>query len=144
MGVVASAFGPSGRGSLARYDEKPGVIPGWGPVITDVLPRIIDQSHDGEWRFGIHDQDRLLGAITHPTPTHHGPTALRRVRDPEWVFPTCRFDSIQSDLDHQHPWAHHRTTIEELEPLWLPPSTETRQLETQQDQSRQTSPLGHT
>jgi len=104
--------------TLLGYDEKPGEIPGWGPVIADVLRQIIDQSHDGEWRFGIRDQDWLLGAVT----TRRRPsTAQQRyveVRDPECVFPTCRFDSIQSDLDHQHPWAHHhRTTIQELEPL---------------------------
>jgi len=104
--------------TLLGYDEKPGEIPGWGPVIADVLRQIIDESPDGEWRFGICDQDWLLGAVT----TRRRPsTAQQRyveVRDPECVFPTCRFDSIQSDLDHQHPWAHHhRTTIQELEPL---------------------------
>jgi Domain of unknown function (DUF222) len=104
--------------TLLGFDDNPGEIPGWGPVIADVLRQIIDESHDGDWRFGIYDQGQLLGVI----PTRRRPTAAQKryveTRDPECVFPTCRFDSIQCDIDHQYPWAqHHRTIIEELEPL---------------------------
>jgi len=135
--------------TLLGYDEKPGEIPGWGPVIADVLRQIIDESPDGEWRFGICDQDWLLGAVT----TRRRPsTAQQRyveVRDPACVFPTCRFDSIQSDLDHQHPWAHHhRTTIEELEPLCRyhhqQKHGDWKLRRTRTGTYNRTSPLGHT
>jgi hypothetical protein len=104
--------------TLLGFDDNPGEIPGWGPVIADVLRQIIDGSHDGDWRFGIYEQNQMLGVV----PTRRRPTAAQKryveTRDPECVFPTCRNDSIQCDIDHREPWAqHHRTTVEELEPL---------------------------
>ena len=104
--------------TLLGLDDNPGEIPGWGPVIADVLRQIIGDSDKAEWRFGITHQDQLLAAIT----TKRRPTAAQKRyvegRDSECVFPTCRIGSLDCDIDHQIPWVQtHHTTITELDPL---------------------------
>jgi hypothetical protein len=104
--------------TLLGLAEDPGEIPGWGPVIADVTRQVIANTHQAQWRFGITHLDQLIDLVTtkrRPTKTQKD---LIQVQNPECVFPTCRQDSNQCDIDHTLPWAeHHHTTVTELDPL---------------------------
>jgi hypothetical protein len=104
--------------TLLELDDKPGEIPGWGPVIADITRQLVGNSDKAEWRVGVTHQDQLLDVIT----TRRRPTAAQKrvvqTRNPTCVFPGCRMPARQSDLDHQNPWAvTHRTHTSGLEPL---------------------------
>ncbi|HET9202493.1 MAG TPA: HNH endonuclease signature motif containing protein, partial [Acidimicrobiia bacterium] len=104
--------------TLLGLTEDPGEIPGWGPVIADITRQIVANSHDSEWRIAVTHHNQLLDVIT----TRRRPTKsqqrLVEALDPECVFPTCRIDSADCDIDHTLPWTQtHHTTVSELEPL---------------------------
>jgi Domain of unknown function (DUF222) len=137
--------------TLAGMDEKPGEIPGWGPVIADVARQIVDEASDAEWRITPVDEN---GQPVGVTTTQRRPTTSQRrqveARNPTCVFPGCRFDSVQCDLNHEVPWAEaHRTTIRELGPLCRHHHVQHHQHGWKLNQIRPgiyewTSPLGHT
>ena len=105
--------------TLAGLDDKPGEIPGWGPVIADVARRIVDEQPDSEWRIVTTDDDgHPVGVVS----TMRRPTTIQKriveTRNPTCVYPGCRIDSAQCDLNHEIPWAEaHHTTCPELGPL---------------------------
>ena len=104
--------------TLAGIDDKPAEIPGWGPVIADVARRIVEQP-DSEWRIvTTDDSGHPVGVVT----TKRRPTSTQKriveTRNPTCVYPGCRIDSAQCDLNHEVPWAEaHHTTCAELGPL---------------------------
>jgi len=105
--------------TLAGIDDHPGEIPGFGPVIADVARQIVDEASDAEWRIIPVDANGTpVGVITtrrRPTPTQK---RIVQTRNPTCVYPGCRIDSAQCELNHETPWAEaHRTTILELGPL---------------------------
>ena len=105
--------------TLAGLDDEPGEIPGFGPVIADVARQIVDEQPDSEWRIiTTDDTGHPVGVVT----TKRRPTTAQKriveTRNPTCVYPGCRIDSGQCDLNHEVPWAQaHRTTIPELGPL---------------------------
>jgi len=104
--------------TLLGLDDNPGVIPGWGPVIADLTRQIVGDSKDEDWRFGLTNHDQLLDVITTKRRPNTAQKRYVEMRDPECVFPTCRIDSADCDLDHQQPWAQHQQTSSNgLEPL---------------------------
>ncbi|HWL50582.1 MAG TPA: DUF222 domain-containing protein, partial [Acidimicrobiia bacterium] len=110
--------------TLLGLDDQPGEIPGWGPVIADVARQVIEEQFGTEWRYTITDPNGNLisNGTTRKRPDKRRPTAAQKrqvqAETPECVWPTCRFDSIQCDIDHNLPWADHGPTIEEnLAPL---------------------------
>ena len=137
--------------TLAGIDDQPGEIPGFGPVIADVARQIVDDASDAEWRITPTDQDgHPVGVVT----TKRRPTALQKrqveARNPTCVYPGCRIDSAQCDLNHETPWAQaHHTTIRELGPLCRHHHNNHHQRGWKLEQIRPghyqwTSPLGHT
>jgi hypothetical protein len=105
--------------TLLGWDDNPGEIPGWGPVIADVARQVVEAQASANWRVTATDAaGRAVAVVT----TRRRPTATQRrqveARDPTCVFPGCRMPSGQSDLDHEHPWADsHETAVINLEPL---------------------------
>jgi hypothetical protein len=105
--------------TLAGLDEKPGQIPGWGPVIADIARKITREQEDSEWRITITDEEgQPIGVTT----TRRRPTTAQRrqveARNPTCVFPGCRMPAGRCDLDHEHLWSEtHRTSVSHLEPL---------------------------
>ena len=105
--------------TLAGIDDKPGEIPGWGPVIADVARRIVDEQPDSEWRIVTTDDNgHPVGVVT----TRRRPTTTQKMivetRNPTCVYPGCRIDSAQCDLNHEVPWTDARhTTCTQLGPL---------------------------
>jgi hypothetical protein len=104
--------------TLLDLDDKPGEIPGWGPVIADITRKLVGDADKADWRVAVEHEGQLVDVIT----TRRRPTqAQKRVvetRNPTCVFPGCRMPARQSDLDHENPWAvTHRTHTSGLEPL---------------------------
>jgi hypothetical protein len=145
-GVVNLSVGLT---TLAGLDENPGVIPGWGPVIADVARQVVDRQVSSEWRVTATDENGQPVAVV---TTRRRPTAAQKriveVWIPNCVFPTCRFDSVDCDLDHLIPWAQtQETSTQNLEPLCRhdhrlkDKGWKVRQVEP--GVYRWTSPLGH-
>jgi hypothetical protein len=104
--------------TLLELDDKPGEIPGWGPVISDITRQLVGDADKAEWRTAIYDQDRLVDVITTKRRPNKTQKRVVETRNPTCVFPGCRMPARQSDLDHQNPWAvTHRTHTSGLEPL---------------------------
>ena len=45
--------------TLLELNEKPGEIPGWGPVIADIARQVAEQQHS-EWRFYVIDDHEIV------------------------------------------------------------------------------------
>jgi hypothetical protein len=105
--------------TLLGWDDQPGEIPGWGPVISDVARQITEAQSSAVWRVTATDDNGApLAVIT----TRRRPTAAQQrvveARNPNCVFPGCRMPAGQCDLDHEHPWAEtQETSTTYLEPL---------------------------
>ena len=137
--------------TLAGIDDQPGEIPGFGPVIADVARQIVDEASDAEWRIiPVDENGHPVGVVT----TKRRPTTTQKriveVRNPTCVYPGCRFDSAQCELNHETPWAQtHRTTIPELGPLCRHHHNNHHHRgwklkQTKPGNYQWTSPLGHT
>ena len=50
--------------TVLGLDEQPGEIPGFGPVISDVVRKIVANQPQADWNFGITHHDQLLDVIT--------------------------------------------------------------------------------
>lgn len=105
--------------TLLELDDQPGELPGWGPVISDVARRVVEEQVESEWRYTVRDES---GTVIGNGTTRRRPTAAQRRRvqaqSPTCVFPGCRISSTQSDLDHNRPWSDDGPTeTENLGPL---------------------------
>ena len=136
--------------TLLELDDKPGELPGWGPVIADMARKVIREQFESEWRYTVTDQD---GAVVSNGTTRRRPTAAQRRQVQSealtCVWPTCRADSMHCDLDHNQPWVEHGPT----EPENLAPLCRHHHVirhngwtitQIQSGAYRLTSPLGHT
>jgi len=88
--------------TLIGLDDNPGELAGYGPIITDVARRVVDNAQDSEWRVTV--TDPVTGQPTHTGTTSRRPTAAQRrrieTRDPTCIFPGCRTPATRSDIDH--------------------------------------------
>jgi hypothetical protein len=105
--------------TLLELDDQPAELPGWGPVISDVARRVVDEQVEAEWRYTVRDEN---GTVIGNGTTRRRPTAAERrkvqAQAPTCVFPGCRISSTQSDLDHNRPWSDDGPTeTENLGPL---------------------------
>jgi len=106
--------------TLARLDDNPGEIPGWGPVIADIARQVVEEQDGAQWQVTVTDPES--GDVVHTGTTRRRPTAAQR-RTVEatamtCVFPGCRMPARDSDLDHRNAWADGGPTREDnLEPL---------------------------
>jgi hypothetical protein len=99
--------------TLLELDEKPGEIPGWGPVIADIARQAVEQSPDGTWRVAVTDPDS--GAVLWDGTTKRRPTAAQRryveMRQPVCVHPTCRQPATECDIDHEIEYSKGGPTV---------------------------------
>jgi hypothetical protein len=105
--------------TLLELDDKPGEIPGWGPVIADIARRVIDEQSESEWRYTVTDENDVVvwNGTTRRRPTNTQ-KRLAQTLNPTCVFPGCRIPSTSCDLDHNQPWAQGgQTTEDNLAPL---------------------------
>jgi hypothetical protein len=104
--------------TLVGLSEAPGRIPGWGPVISEIARKVVDEQVRAGWEFTVTDQGRPIATGTvRRRPT----TAMRRSlrsRYPTCVHPGCRRPAADSDIDHTKEWADGGpTTLSNLAPL---------------------------
>ena len=103
--------------TLANLAERPGELPGWGPVIAD-LTRQLAFEHGRTWQVTLtHEGRPVWSGVTRRRPDKA--TARRvRTRDPRCVFPGCRMPARACDLDHTTAWKDGGpTTADNLAPL---------------------------
>lgn len=103
--------------TLARLDDNPGEIPGWGPVIAEIARRAADP--DQIWQTTIVDE---YGKIVSVGTTRRRPTLKQHrhltAETTTCVGPGCRMPAHQSDIDHNRAWSKGGKTIpENLGPL---------------------------
>jgi len=80
VGVERQGWGGEirvGLMTLLGRDERPGEVPGWGPVPAGVARAMVARQHRGQWRFAVTDPEGylLLGGVTRRRPTATDPEA---------------------------------------------------------------------
>ncbi len=106
--------------TLARLNDDPGDLAGYGPVISDIARQVAENSDRAHWQFRVTDPDS-------GQPLHMGVTRKRRhnthqkrqiqLRDLVCATPGCRMPATECDIDHTKTWAETGiTTIDESGP----------------------------
>ena len=94
--------------TLARLNDDPGELAGFGPVIADIARQVAENSPGAEWRWTLTHPDS--GQVIDNGTTRRRPTTAQRrhieARNRSCVFPGCRRPAVDCDLDHRQPWAH--------------------------------------
>jgi hypothetical protein len=112
--------------TLARLNDHPGELAGYGPVIADIARQVAENSDNGEWRFRVTaspgGEDNGTGLPVHMGTTRRRPNTEQQrhveLRDLTCVSPGCRMPATECDLDHTTPYAHLPvTSIAGLAPL---------------------------
>jgi hypothetical protein len=104
--------------TLLELDDKPGEIPGWGPVISDITRQLVGDADKAEWRVAVEHEGQLVDVITTRRRPSKAQKRIAQTRNPYCVFPGCRMPARECDLDHRHSWAEtHQTSTCGLEPL---------------------------
>jgi hypothetical protein len=100
--------------TLARLDNDPALLNGWGPVLAEIARTVaFAEHHRPSWHYSVTDDDGLL--------LHHGhlqrrPTAAEaaftRARDQLCATPGCRRPADRCELDHRREYdragpSHH-------------------------------------
>jgi hypothetical protein len=136
--------------TLLELDDKPGELPGWRPVISDIARRVTEEQVGSEWRYTVTDQNGnpISVGTTRRRPTI-SQTRLAQTLNPTCVFPGCRMPSTGCDLDHNQPWSQNGPTREDnLGPLCRHHHVIRHHgrsiIQTQPGSYQLTSPLGHT
>ena len=118
-----------------------GHIPGYGTVLPETVRNLLEDA-----KVEVNNDD-----CGHETTSRRPTKAQRRHaarRYPTCVFPGCRYDSTQCDLDHRHPWMHGGpTACHNLAPLCRHHHTckpKWRLVRDIDGSHIWTSPLGHT
>ncbi len=97
-----------GLTTLLHHDERPGELPGWGPVPADVGRGLVARQHAAEWRFAIVDDEGylLLAGVTRRRPRPAGPGA-REARGGivELQVPAAVLAELAAHPEQCGPWA---------------------------------------
>jgi hypothetical protein len=105
--------------TLAGLDDKPGEIPGWGPVIADIARQVAQEQDDAQWRYTITDPDGQV--VSNGTTRRRPTTTMKRAVEAKartCVFPGCRMPARECDIDHNQAWNDGGATTEcNLAPL---------------------------
>ena len=106
--------------ALARLNNAPGELAGFGPVAADIARQTAEQLRAGKWHWTV--TDSRSGMPVASGTTRRRPTAAQRryvhARYPTCIHPGCRMPAMQSDLDHRIPWTEsRRTDTDNLYPL---------------------------
>ena len=100
--------------TLSGLSEAPGELAGFGPVISDIARQVAEDQRHCQWSFAV--TDRKTGLPVHTGVTRRRPSRETRrwveARNPTCIFPGCRRQSRDCDLDHRLPWAERGPTCE--------------------------------
>ncbi len=106
--------------SLAKLNDHPGYLHGYGPVIADIARQTEQQQQNASSRWTV--TDPTTGLLIADGTTRRRPTPKQRrtveARYSTCVHPGCRMPAINCDLDHRTPHAETgRTDPNDLYPL---------------------------
>jgi hypothetical protein len=87
--------------TLERLNNRCGYLEGFGPVHADILRQIVNEQDDATWTYEITDQEtgEVYVGTTSRRPTVKQQRQLE-ARYKTCVFPGCRLDAVQCDIDH--------------------------------------------
>jgi len=89
--------------TLARLDDHPGELSGYGPVVSDIARQVAEEQQEkSEWNAVVSDPE--TGEPLHVVSVRRRPTTRQqkmiRALHPVCVFPGCRMPAVDCDLDH--------------------------------------------
>lgn len=103
--------------TLANLADHPGELPGWGPVIADIVRRLAFE-HGRTWQVTLTQEGRSVWSGTTRRRPDTATARQVRTRDRRCVFPGCRMPARACDLDHTTAWKDGGpTTVANLAPL---------------------------
>ena len=90
--------------TLARLDDHPGELSGYGPVVSDIARQVAEEQQEkSEWNAVVSDPE--TGEPLHVVSVKRRPTTRQqkmiRALHPVCVFPGCRMPAVNCDLDHR-------------------------------------------
>jgi len=90
--------------TLARLDDNPAELSGYGPVVADIARKVAaEQQKTSQWNAVVTDPE--TGEPLHVVSTMRRPTKKQtdmiRALHPVCVFPGCRMPAVNCDLDHR-------------------------------------------
>ena len=87
--------------TLERLNDKTGYLEGFGPVHADILRQIVETQRDATWTYEVTDAEtgEVYVGTTSRRPTAEQHRQLKS-RYKTCVYPGCRFDTTQCDIDH--------------------------------------------
>lgn len=89
--------------TLAGLSDAPGDLDGFGPVIAEIARKTVMENIDGEWVFTVTDQGRPVATGTLARRPTISQQRHIQATYPTCVFPGCRYDAYDCDLDHRRP-----------------------------------------
>jgi len=107
--------------TLARLDDHPGDLSGYGPVVSEVARRVAEEQQEkSAWNAVVTDPE--TGEPLHIVSVRRRPTTKQqkmiRALHPVCAFPGCRMPAVDCDLDHRVDRARGGpTTVENHAPL---------------------------
>ena len=109
--------------TLAQLDDRSGHIDGFGPVIADIARKVAAAQRRSTWDFTVTDPKGGRPVATGVTRRRPDAELYRTVTAnyQTCVFPGCRAEATDCDIDHRTPWTNLGGTSEEnLAPLCRP------------------------
>ncbi len=106
--------------TLARLNDDPGHLGGYGPVIADIARQTVEQQVDTEHRFCVTDHagQPVAVGVTRKRSLSVKQRRIVEILRPTCAFPGCRMPATESDMDHIVDYASHGpTTIPNSAPL---------------------------
>jgi hypothetical protein len=93
--------------TLAKLDDHPAIIAGFGPILADVARQVALAQADAQWRYSVVDSN---GNLRYHGITNRRPSATEaafvRARDKTCIAPGCLQPAAVCDLDHRTEWAN--------------------------------------
>lgn len=104
--------------TLARLEDHPGELGGYGLVIAEIARKVAENCPDLKWRYVATDGDAAVDTgIVRRRPTAAQRRAVAALHQ-RCVFPGCRMPVVACDLDHRVRWADGGpTSVGNLAPL---------------------------
>lgn len=104
--------------TLIGLDDRPGEIPGWGPITADLARRVVVDNPQSLWNITVTDGGEPVWVGTTRRRPNIRQQRATAARSRHCVFPGCRMPARHSDIDHAMPWAENRRThVSNLQPL---------------------------
>ncbi|MCZ7532196.1 MAG: HNH endonuclease [Acidimicrobiia bacterium] len=88
--------------TLAKLNDNPGHLGGYGPVIADIARQTVEQQADTEHRFCVTDDDGrpVAVGVTRKRSLSVKQRRIVQILRPTCAFPGCRMPATESDIDH--------------------------------------------